>query len=328
VNWLIALLALVFRRLRRTRKVARTRIVAPGSPRPRAESVVLALFGLAALAAAAVIPIYAFDSLRPHQTQLLGLAFGLAFAALAAACIVIAKALVPQEEIAEPYTEPERGREQVVVEQIVEESGTRFTRRRLVKLAAGGAGAALGAALVTPALSLGPALDVAQLRRTAWRRGVKLVDGDGKPLRADDVTTKTLFTAYPEGADKDALGSPLVVVRVDPAQLELPDDRRAWAPDGILAYSKICTHAGCAVSLYRTPTFEPTSSRPALVCPCHYSTFDPARGGTVLFGPAGRNLPQLPLEIDGDGMLRAAGDFSGPIGPSWWGVRWGNQHAS
>ena len=328
MNWLIALVTLLLRRARRPRRVRRQRVVAPAEPRPRAELALLALFGLAALAATAVIPIYAIDSLRSRQTQLLGLAFGLAFAALSAACLVIAKALVPEEEIQEPYPEPERGREQVLVEQIVEESGTRFTRRRLVKLAAGGAGAALGAAVVTPALSLGPALDVAQLRRTAWRRGVRLVDGDGKPIRADEITTKTFLTAFPEGADKDALGSPLVVVRVDPAQLELPPDRAGWAPEGILAYSKVCTHAGCAISLYRTPTFEPTSSRPALVCPCHYSTFDPAAGGTVLFGPAGRNLPQLPLEVDGVGVLRAAGDFSGPVGPSWWGVRWGSQHGS
>jgi ubiquinol-cytochrome c reductase iron-sulfur subunit len=57
------------------------------------------------------------------------------------------------------------------------------------------------------------------------------------------------------------------------------------------------------------------------VCPCHYSTFDVATGGTVLFGPAGRPLPQLPLLIDGARGLRAAGNFSGPVGPSWWGVR-------
>jgi len=63
--------------------------------------------------------------------------------------------------------------------------------------------------------------------------------------------------------------------------------------------------------------------KPALVCPCHYSTFDPARGGNVTFGPAGRSLPQLPLLIDARRQLRAAGNFSGPVGPSWSGVREG-----
>jgi ubiquinol-cytochrome c reductase iron-sulfur subunit len=111
------------------------------------------------------------------------------------------------------------------------------------------------------------------------------------------------------------------VVRLDPRALKLPRGRSGWAPEGIVAYSKICTHAGCAIALYRKPTFAPVQPRPALVCPCHYSTFDPATGGTVLFGPAGRDLPQLPLMIDGSGGLRAAGNFSGPVGPSWWGVR-------
>jgi ubiquinol-cytochrome c reductase iron-sulfur subunit len=325
VNWLVALVALLLGRGRRRRKVPRQRLVASASERPSAELVVIALLGLASLSAIAFVPIYAIDSLRHLQTQLLGLSLGLAFAFLCAACVVIARRLVPQEQIVDDYPEPEHAYEQATVEQIVDESGSRFTRRRLVKLAAGGAGAALGAALITPAASLGPLLDVDQLRRTAWRRGVRLVDSGDKPIRAVDVTTKSFLTAFPEGADKDAVGSPLVVVRLDPESLELPAGRDGWAPDGIVAYSKICTHAGCAISLYRTPLFEPTSAKSALVCPCHYSTFDPAAGGKVLFGPAGRNLPQLPLMIE-NGQLRAAGDFSGPVGPSWWGVRWGNQH--
>src|SRR2546430_8935553 len=117
------------------------------------------------------------------------------------------------------------------------------------------------------------------------------------------------------------MGAPVIVVRLKPAELRLPSDRRAWAPGGILAYSKICTHAGCAVALFRKPTFPAVEPGPALVCPCHYSTFDPTKGGNVIFGPAGRPLPQLPLAVDGKGELRAAGNFSGPVGPSWWGVR-------
>jgi ubiquinol-cytochrome c reductase iron-sulfur subunit len=75
------------------------------------------------------------------------------------------------------------------------------------------------------------------------------------------------------------------------------------------------------VSEFRYPLYDPTSPKPALVCPCHYSTFDVSTGGHRIFGPAGRALPQLPLEIDGEGHLVAAGDFSGRVGPSWWGVR-------
>jgi ubiquinol-cytochrome c reductase iron-sulfur subunit len=148
-----------------------------------------------------------------------------------------------------------------------------------------------------------------------------LVDERGRPYRADDISSETFYTAYPENVDHEVLGAPVVVVRIDPSHLDLPPGRGDWAPRGILAYSKICTHAGCAISLYRKPLFAPTSPRPALVCPCHYSTFNPAAGATVVFGPAGRPLPQLPLVIDDAGDLKAGGDFSGPVGPSFWGVR-------
>jgi ubiquinol-cytochrome c reductase iron-sulfur subunit len=324
-RWLVALGVLLLGRRRRRRDVPDERIVAEAPPKPGAEIVVLALLGAAALCAGAFIAVYALDRLS-HQTQFLGLAIGLAFAFLAAASIVFARNLVANEEHAEPYSEAdEHAVEQNEVVQIVDESGDRLTRRRLLKLAAGGAGATVGAALIAPAVSLGPFFDVDPLRAAPWRRSIKLVDGLGRALRADDIEEFTFYTAYAAGASKDDLGSPVVVVRVDPSSLKLPDGRRDWAPDGIVAYSKICTHAGCAVALYRAPhVFPPTApSRPALICPCHYSTFDPAQGAKVLFGPAGRPLPQLPLHIGVDGTLTAAGPLSGPGGPSWWGVRSG-----
>ena len=319
-RWLVALVALLLGRGRRAPRVDRERIVPEASPSPRAELVVLALFGLTALSATAFVVVYALDRLS-HQTQLLGLSLGLAFAFLAAALIVIANRLVATEELEEDYPPPAHPAEQEALEQLVEESGDRMTRKRLLLLGGGAAGAALGAALVTPALSLGPAFEIAPFFRTPWRRGVRLVDELGRPIHADDVLEETFYTAYPEGADREELGSPLVVVRLRPADLHLPAGRDGWAPHGIVAYSKICTHAGCAVALYRKPTFPEVEPRPALVCPCHYSTFDPARGAKVLFGPAGRPLPQLPLFVGPDGELRAAGNFSGPVGPGWWGVR-------
>ena len=97
----------------------------------------------------------------------------------------------------------------------------------------------------------------------------------------------------------------LVMVKLTPQYLHLPAERRDWAPQGIVAYSKICPHAGCAISLYRYPTFQSTSVGPAFTCPCHYSTFAPGEGGRLLFGPAGRALPQLPLMLDAQGYLRA-----------------------
>jgi ubiquinol-cytochrome c reductase iron-sulfur subunit len=319
-RWLVALVVLVLGRRRRERPEIDERLLPEPPPRPRAELAVLALLLAATVCAAGFIAVYAIDRI-PRQTQFLGLSLGLALAFLAAALLLAGKRLIPQEELAGPYPEERRESDDAEIGAIVEESGDRLTRRRLLKLAAGGAGATLGAALLAPAVSLGPILEPGRLRRAPWRRGVKLVRSDGSPLRASELETKSFYTAFPEGADREQIGSPLVVVRLDPDTLELPDGRQDWAPEGIVAYSKICTHAGCAVSLYRSPLYEPTSSRPALICPCHYSTFDPARGAAVMFGPAGRPLPQLPLEIDDDGTLVAAGGYSAAVGPSWWGVK-------
>ena len=319
-RWIVAGIVLLLGRGRRPPRVERERLVPAGEASPGAELLVLALFGATAACAIAFVVVYAVESI-PHQTQFLGLSLGLAFACLAAALILIAYRLVVTEELEEDYPVPAHPAEQEALEQLVGESGDRMTRKRLLVLGGGAAGAALGAALVTPALSLGPAFEIAPLFRTPWRRGVRLVDERGRPIHAGDILEETFYTAYPEGAEREDIGAPLVVVRLRPADLDLPAGREGWAPRGIVAYSKICTHAGCAVALYRKPTFPKLEPRPALVCPCHYSTFDPARGAEVLFGPAGRPLPQLPLFVGSNGELRAGGNFSGPVGPSWWGVR-------
>ena len=321
-RWLLAGLVLLLQRRPRVRDEPSERILAAAPSSPWSELIVLVLLLCGTVCAVGFVAVYALDRLGATQTQLLGLSLGLALAFFAAAAVVTANRLVPIAEEREPYSESAEHRDdEEEIAQIADESGDRITRRRLLKLGLAGAGTALGAALVVPALSCGPLLDVGALRRTPWRRGLKLVDSLGRVLRADDVEEDTFYTAFPQGVSHELLGAPLVVVRLDPTELKLPGNRRGWAPDGILAYSKVCTHAGCAVALYRTPLFEPTSDKPALVCPCHYSTFDPATGGSVIFGPAGRPLPQLPLEIGGDGTLAAAGGFSGAIGPSWWGVR-------
>jgi ubiquinol-cytochrome c reductase iron-sulfur subunit len=289
--------------------------------RRRSETAVAGLLLAAAVCSAGFVAVYALGSI-PHRTQFLGLSLGLAFALLAAALILFSKRLVPQEQEEEPYPLPrEHEHDEEAIEQLVAESGTLLTRKRLLLGSAGAAGVALGAALIAPAASLGPVLDVDAFFQTPWRRGRRLVDDAGKPLRAADVQEDSFYTAFPEGADREQLAAPLVVVRLAPAALHLPAGWQSWAPDGILAFSKICTHAGCAIALYRKPTFPAVEPAPALVCPCHYSTFDPAAGGAVLFGPAGRPLPQLPLYVDPAGNLRAAGNFSGPVGPAWWGVR-------
>ena len=298
----------------------RRRIVQEGEPSPGAELVVVGLLLLSALFAVGFIVVLATGR-WPHRTQYEGIALGGSLALLAAALILVGKQLVVSEELPEDYPEPEHPEEQLEVSQIVRESGSRFTRKRLLKGAFGAALGALGLATIAPAIGFGPALDPFELNWTPWRRGKRLVREDGTPIKASDIETETFYTAFPEHSSQKNIAAPVVIVKLDPSALRLPRSRKGWAPLGILAYSKICTHAGCAIALYRKPTFPPVQPRPALVCPCHYSTFDPADGGKVIFGPAGRDLPQLPLMIDKDGHLRAAGNLSGPAGPSWWGSR-------
>jgi quinol---cytochrome c reductase iron-sulfur subunit len=302
---------------------ANGRIVSAGPPEPRAEIAVIALLALAVLFAAGFIVVYAEFSPQQLPNELLGGCLAGALASIAAALAVFARRLVVTEELEEDYP-PERRREQAEVAQILHESASRITRRRLLLGAGATAGGALGLAALTPAFSLGPLLDTEPLYETPWRRGARLVDRDGRPYRAQEILEATFYTAFPEGfAASEELGAAVVMVRLEASALRLPPARASWAPRGILAYSKICTHAGCAIALYRKPTFAAVEPPPALVCPCHYSTFDPASGGNVTYGPAGRPLPQLPLMIDSSGYLRAAGNFSGPVGPSWSGVRTG-----
>jgi ubiquinol-cytochrome c reductase iron-sulfur subunit len=315
-DWLIAA-AVLFAGRRNRESPDQDRIVPAGEKSPGAELVVIALFVLATLAALAFVVVYAVDRI-PDETQYLGLSIGLALVLLAIACIVIGKQLVVSEEIVEAYPDEEQPAAQDELVQIVAESGSRFTRKRLVLLAGSSAVGALGVAALVPIASMGPVLDVDPLYRTPWKRGRRLVGEDGKALAASGVEEEAFYTAYPEGADRELIGSPIVVVRLAESDIQA---RRDWAPGGIVAYSKICTHAACAIALYRKPTYAPTQPKPALVCPCHYSTFDPGDAGKVLYGPAGRALPQLPLYVDRQGNLRAAGNFSGPVGPSWWGVR-------
>jgi ubiquinol-cytochrome c reductase iron-sulfur subunit len=293
------------------------RIVEAPEPHPGAELVVAGL--LLASAAAGALAVVAYG--LAWSTQAFGGTLAAAIGLFAAALVVAAKTFIPTEELDEDYPPVSNPDAQRDVAKIVRESGDGITRKRLLGGAVGLAGTAMGAALVVPAVSLGPVFDTSQLNESPWRRGVGLIDDKGRPWHADDIEDGTFYTALPEGADPKAIGAPVILVRIDPADLHLPAGREDWAPEGIVAYSKICTHAGCAIALYRNPLFAESEPDRALVCPCHYSTFDPTTGGEVVFGPAGRPLPQLPLSIGSDRLLLAAGDFSGPPGPAWWGVR-------
>jgi ubiquinol-cytochrome c reductase iron-sulfur subunit len=176
---------------------------------------------------------------------------------------------------------------------------------RSLGLAMGG----LGVAALFPIRSLGPNPGE-DLSRTPWHDGVRLVTDDGRLVRAEDVPQEGLVTVFPEGDPGSADGQ-AVLIRVTPGLLEPKAGREDWAPQDIVAYSKICTHAGCPVGLYE-------ANRHTLLCPCHQSTFDVLHHAKPQIGPAAAPLPQLPLRIDAQGFLVARGDFSEPVGPLFW----------
>jgi ubiquinol-cytochrome c reductase iron-sulfur subunit len=285
---------------------------------PRAELAVVVLLVVAGLAAAAFAVLIAAHP----QTQLLGATLGGALACLAAAAVLAGKRVVVQETAIEDRHREDTARpeDDEGLAADLRRGGEGITRRRALGAAAGVAGVGLAGALVLPVTALGPGLGDAP-NETPWRRGRRLVTTDGEPLRVDAIDIGTSHSALPQGGDKRELGSPVVVVRVDPRTLKLPSERRTWAPMGILAFSQICTHAGCAVTLFRYPVDEQLSKGPALVCPCHYSTFDVRQAAKPVFGPAARPLAQLPLAIAPDGTLVAAGPLSGSVGPAWWSVK-------
>jgi ubiquinol-cytochrome c reductase iron-sulfur subunit len=148
------------------------------------------------------------------------------------------------------------------------------------------------------------------LDSTPWRAGTRLVGADGAVIRAASVPFDGLVTVFPEGAVGSETGQ-AVLMRVEPGLIRPVRGREAWTPDGLIAYSKVCTHAGCPVGLYEASSHQ-------LLCPCHQSTFDVLDGAQPVFGPAAVALPQLPLAVDGNGDLYATGGFSSAPGPSYW----------
>jgi quinol---cytochrome c reductase iron-sulfur subunit len=273
----------------------------------RPASVVALCFALSIVAGVSVLVVYALGG----QTQLEGTLLGLALGGVGAGLIVWGRDVLPHREITEPRhlrsSELERERMDATLEEGEEQIGRRSALVRLL-LAAGGA---LGLAALFPIRSLGPSPGDT-LSRTPWRSGMRLVTETGDPVNANDLTIDSFVSVFPEGYVGSADGQ-AVLVRVDPSQLRLPSDLSPGAPQGFVAYSKVCTHAGCPVGLYLASTHQ-------LRCPCHQSTFDVLNGAEPVYGPAPRPLPQLPLAIDPDGTIRATGDFSAPIGASFWGM--------
>ena len=274
-------------------------------PVPVGEKLTAACFGVSMAAALALGVVY----WRGGQPQLEGLFLALALGGIGIGIVVWAKHYMPPEEVTEERhslasTEEERAAFWGEVDRGEEE----LSRRGLLVKMAGASMAFLGAALLFPIRSLGPRPGRG-FKQTPFRKGVRLVTDDNRPIRAADLPMNSVTTAFPEN-HTDAADAPTLLIRPQD-KVKVQPGREDWTPDGLVAYSKLCTHVGCPVGLYQ-------AGEHLLLCPCHQSTFDVLDAARPVFGPAARALPQLPLSVDGDGYVVATGDFSGPTGPGFW----------
>lgn len=265
-----------------------------------------AAFALSIVASLALAVVYALGG----QPQLEGALLAVSLGSLGAGIILWAKDLLTPEEISQerqPESSPPGVRS--AAEAALAAGERQVTRRRTLSGLLFGALGALGVAALFPIKSLGPSPG-RSLLQTQWTPGARLVDEAGRTVGIRDLDVGSVITVFPEGFI-GAPASQAVLIRVEPGSLQLPPERLAWAPQGFIAFSKICTHAGCPVGLYQATTHT-------LLCPCHQSAFDVLRGAARVFGPASRPLPQLPLMVGADGRLRARGDFPEPVGPGFW----------
>jgi ubiquinol-cytochrome c reductase iron-sulfur subunit len=246
------------------------------------------------------------------QTQLEGALLAVVSGGIGVGIVLWAKHFMPGEEVSEdrePLPSSEADRAAFAHDFEVGESTLRS--RRLLLTSAIGAATAFGAALLFPIRSLGPRAG-GGLKRTAYGGGgVRVVQADGAPVKPDQLPDDSVVTVWPEGHVEDA-DAPTLLIRTRSDQGFKPRaGRDDWTVEGIVAYSKLCTHVGCPVGLYQ-------AEEGLLLCPCHQSTFDVLDGARPIFGPAARSLPQLPLDVDDDGYIVARGDFSSPVGPGFW----------
>ena len=306
----------------------------------RAERQVAALFGLSAICAVLFVVSYFIFEIGDVTTTIAGLgastvALGTTLAGsllfIGIGMIQWARKLMADHEIVEmrhpaASSEADRAESIAAFNTGLEESG--IARRPLVRNSLLGALGVL--ALPVPVVllrDLGP-LPGDVLEHTIWKPGMRVVrDVLGTPIRPADMEFGDLINAEPAILfETDEQGEPLVegvevqivkskaaviLVRIEPEEITPGEGREDWGVDGILCYSKICTHVGCPISLYERTTHH-------VLCPCHQSTFDLADSARVVFGPAARPLPQLPLSVDSEGYLVAQRDFDEPVGPSYW----------
>jgi ubiquinol-cytochrome c reductase iron-sulfur subunit len=297
----------------------------------RAETQVAILFILSALGTILTIYSYIFidtesfifipvmGEVNSHQL-FLGLGMAMALFCIGAGAIHWAKTLMPDNEvIAErhEFRSPDEDREEFVKTVKAGAGAAGLGRRPLIKRTLG---LALGLSGLTPILllrDLGP-LPKDDLTKTSWKAGTRLVTDPGdRPIKATDLEVGAVAQTLPELAEgqertlNDIGKDAVLLIRLRPEDFNLDAERLSWTHEGIIAFSKICSHMGCAVALYEQQTKH-------LLCPCHQSTFDVTRAAKVIFGPAARPLPQLAITVDSEGYLVAQAPFSEPVGPSFW----------
>jgi ubiquinol-cytochrome c reductase iron-sulfur subunit len=297
----------------------------------RAELQVATLFGISIVAtivflvAYFVIPmdIYRFVPLIGQanlSNVVLGGTLGLSLLCIGLGAVHWAKTLMPDTEVTEgrhPQQSSEQARTAAGETLRAGSEASQLARRPLIKYTLGGALGLFAIPLVVQvAGSLGP-LPKAELSTTFWRKGMRLMrDPEMTPVKATDVTIGSAFHILPEGIDKaehpleEKGKAAVVLMRLEPDDIKV-DQERDWGHEGIVAYSKICTHVGCPVGLYEQQTNH-------LLCPCHQSTFDVTHNCEVIFGPARRPLPQLKITVDAQGYLVADAPFREAVGPSFW----------
>ncbi len=295
----------------------------------RAERQIATMFGVATLlvivfvVAYLVVPKDAVFLGFGASNLALGTTLGLALLLIGLGAIQWARRLMTDHEIVEER-HPSRSSDDDRAEAIAtvrlggEESG--IGRRSLIRRSLIGAMAALGLPVVILLGDLGP-LPGARSASTIWRRGTRIVnDVTFNRLRPEDLELGALVNAVPETLENLPEGktrnnarakSAVILVRMEEDDIRALPDRRDWGVSGILCYSKVCTHVGCPINLYEQVSRQ-------VLCPCHQSTFDLADNGRVVFGPAARSLPQLPIMVDSEGYLVAQSDFTQPVGPSYW----------
>jgi ubiquinol-cytochrome c reductase iron-sulfur subunit len=250
------------------------------------------------------------------QAQYEGAILLLAFASLGTGLVLWARYLLPGHDITASrghhVSDPEE--RAAIVDSLARGTEAMLSRRGfLLKKVLVPVGGIFGIAAIWPLASLGGRPGQV-LYHTKWYRGARLVTEDGNALHVDDVMVDGLLTVFPEGYINDA-SSAAVVLNIGGAPVQARSGQADFevvsGANGIVAFSKICTHAGCAVSLFNVLSMQ-------LICPCHQSTFNILQDCQPVFGPASRPLPQLPLLVRPDGYLIARSDFIEPVGPGFW----------